>query len=155
AAIIDIREIAGHAEVQMQPRVLRRRVDEEMFAVALRARELAPFQLARERILADLAEDAFVAHVDAGDALMQRVLREIARVTFDFGKLRHAVREYASRTASGDGPPSAIATIARLPRSSHHRLVDCDREQIDLLRRARYGRDGRAFRRNFSTDAEP
>jgi len=46
--------------------------------------ELAPAEFADERFLPDVREDSLVAHADARDPLMQRVLREVARVSFDF-----------------------------------------------------------------------
>lgn len=52
-------------------------------------RERPPSQLAREGLLANLAEDPLVAHVDAGDLPPQRVPRDELTVLFDLRKFRH------------------------------------------------------------------
>ncbi len=52
-------------------------------------RERPPSQLACEGLLADLAEDPLVAHIDARDLPPQRVPREVLTVLFDLGKFRH------------------------------------------------------------------
>jgi hypothetical protein len=63
---------------------------EEMFAVPPHARERTAAQAARERFRADLTQDALIENGDAGDRLLQGVLREVPRVQLDFGQLRQS-----------------------------------------------------------------
>ena len=75
-----VEKIAAHAEVQMQPR--RAGVGEEMLAVTPDLREFASNHRPLQRRSAH-AEDPLIEHAHGGDALVQRMLREVAAVQLD------------------------------------------------------------------------
>jgi len=61
------------------------------------------------------AEDAVVEHADGGDALVQRVLREVAAVQLDFRQLGHGKEVYDGESwekSSGDDTSLAIHFFA-------------------------------------------
>src|SRR5205823_938006 len=71
-----VREIAGHSEVEMQP--LRAGLGEEMLPMPPHARERASAERAPELLFAH-GEHALVANAHARDALIERMLRKVAR----------------------------------------------------------------------------
>jgi hypothetical protein len=85
-----VRKIAGHAEVEMQPRAAG--ISEEVFAMAAGRFEPPALQRPDKRVLAYLPEHTFVADIHAGDLLPQRMRGKVARENLYLGQLGQATR---------------------------------------------------------------
>jgi hypothetical protein len=112
-------EVAAHAEVKVQPR--RAGVSEEVLAVAADADKFVPDDGATQHRFA-YAEDARVEHANCGDAMVQRVRREVTAVQLDFRQLGHAKGSVRCRKLRVE------VTMARVP--------DAEVSQLDRSIRA-------------------